>query len=322
MTPASARHLDGRADVHAGGREPGRLLPALAGFGAAPGRNPWCATRSSARRLENRRYGYRRIAAQLRREGLVVNRKRVLRLMRAGQPAVPQGQSPSCRPRPNARHGWQVMPNLARGNLVLTGLDQLWVADITYVRLLEEFAYSRHRAGCLQPAGHRLGPGGACAGWPHGGGARHGAEGPAARLMAVSSTIPIGAYNMPVADYTTVLGRHGIQASMSRVGNPYDNAKRRELHEDPQARGDRRARLPRHPMRPPGDRTLHRAGLQSPAAPFRARLSTAGGVRGKLAAIWGCCAAAPDGIDRNLSQVLRVSREGCSPGSRRCASAR
>ena len=40
----------------------------------------------------------------------------------------------------NSRHEWRVVPNLARG-LVLSGLDQLWVADITYVRLLEEFAF-------------------------------------------------------------------------------------------------------------------------------------------------------------------------------------
>src|ERR1700675_5153319 len=39
-----------------------------------------------------------------------------------------------------SRHGWRVVPNLARG-IELTGLDQLWVADITYIRLLEEFAY-------------------------------------------------------------------------------------------------------------------------------------------------------------------------------------
>ena len=40
----------------------------------------------------------------------------------------------------DSRHGWRVVPNLARG-MALTGLDQLWVADITYVHLAEEFAY-------------------------------------------------------------------------------------------------------------------------------------------------------------------------------------
>src|SRR5580704_554559 len=89
--------------------------------------------------LANRRYGYRRIAAQLRRDGLVANHKRVLRLMR-------QDNLLCLRKRPfvpvttDSRHEWRVVPNLARG-LVPTDLDQLWVADITYVRLLEEFAY-------------------------------------------------------------------------------------------------------------------------------------------------------------------------------------
>jgi transposase InsO family protein len=89
--------------------------------------------------LAKRRYGYRRIAAQLRRDGLVVNHKRVLRLMRQDnllclrrRPFVPVTT--------NSRHEWRVVANLARG-LVPSGLDQLWVADITYVRLLEEFAY-------------------------------------------------------------------------------------------------------------------------------------------------------------------------------------
>src|SRR5258707_1011915 len=86
-----------------------------------------------------RRYGYRRIAAQLRRDGLVANHKRVLRLMRRDnllclrkRPFVPVTT--------DSRHAWRVVPNLARG-LVPTGLDQLWVADITYVRLSEEFAF-------------------------------------------------------------------------------------------------------------------------------------------------------------------------------------
>ena len=89
--------------------------------------------------LAKRRYAYRRIAAQLRRDDLVVNHKRVLRLMRQDNllclrrlPFVPVTT--------NSRHEWRVVPNLARG-LVPSGLDQLWVADIIYVRLLEEFVY-------------------------------------------------------------------------------------------------------------------------------------------------------------------------------------
>lgn len=86
--------------------------------------------------LANRRYGHRRIAAQLRREGFVVNHKRVLRLMRQDNLLVLR-RRPFVPVTTDSRHDWCVVPNLARG-LVPTGLDQLWVADITYVRLREE----------------------------------------------------------------------------------------------------------------------------------------------------------------------------------------
>jgi transposase InsO family protein len=89
--------------------------------------------------LAHRHYGYRRIAAQLRREGHVVNAKRVLRLMREdnllclrAKPFVPRTTM--------SRHGFALRPNLTRG-LRPTGLDQIWVADITYVRLGEAFVY-------------------------------------------------------------------------------------------------------------------------------------------------------------------------------------
>lgn len=89
--------------------------------------------------LAHRHYGYRRITAQLRREGRAVNHKRVLRLMRAdnllclrARPFVP------CTT--DSRHGFAIVPNLIR-SLLATGLDQIWVADITYVRLGEAFVY-------------------------------------------------------------------------------------------------------------------------------------------------------------------------------------
>ena len=89
--------------------------------------------------LANRQYGYRRIAAQLRREGFVVNRKRVLRLMREDN-LLALRSKPFVPITTDSRHEWRVVPNLARG-LVPTALDQLWVADITYVRLREQFAF-------------------------------------------------------------------------------------------------------------------------------------------------------------------------------------
>jgi len=89
--------------------------------------------------LRDRHYGYRRITAELRRQGLIVNGKRVLRLMRAdnllslrAKPFVPCTTM--------SRHDYAIVPNLAR-SLTPTGVDQLWVADITYVRLAEGFVY-------------------------------------------------------------------------------------------------------------------------------------------------------------------------------------
>jgi putative transposase len=84
------------------------------------------------------RYGYRRLTAQLRREGVVVNSKRVRRLMHeAGISSSP----PKRRIRTtNSDHPYPRFPNLVLG-LLVSRPDQIWVADITYVRLLDSFVY-------------------------------------------------------------------------------------------------------------------------------------------------------------------------------------
>ena len=171
--------------------------------------------------LGNRRYGYRRIAAQLRRDGLVANHKRVLRLMRRDnllclrrRPFVPVTT--------DSRHQWRVVPNLARG-LVPTGLDQLWVADITYVRLAEEFAFL---AVLLDAFSRRV------IGWAldiH----LRASLATTALQMAIAARRPTPGSLIHHSDrgvqyacgeYTVLLAAHDIQPSMSRVGNPYDNA--------------------------------------------------------------------------------------------------
>src|SRR5439155_6977708 len=87
--------------------------------------------------LKDRHCGYRRIGRLLKREGWVVNHKRVLRLMG-------EDNLLSIRRRrfviTDSEHKWRVYPNLAR-RMVLSGINQLWVADITYVRLQQEFIY-------------------------------------------------------------------------------------------------------------------------------------------------------------------------------------
>ncbi len=89
--------------------------------------------------IGHRHYGYRRLTALLRRDGWAVNHKRVLRLMRTDNLLCLRRRAfvPATT---DSRHDWRVVPNLARG-MAVTGLDQLWVADITYLRLLEEFAF-------------------------------------------------------------------------------------------------------------------------------------------------------------------------------------
>ena len=173
--------------------------------------------------LEMPGYGYRRIYHTLLRQGWRVNHKRVLRLMRA--------DNLLCLRRrkfviftTDSNHNLPIYPNLA-ADLTITGINQLWVADITYVRLEREFVYL---AVVLDVYSRR------CIGWAL---ARHmRAELPVAALeMALrqrSGTADLrqlvhhsdrGSQYASRA-YTELLTSHGIAISMSRAGNPYDNA--------------------------------------------------------------------------------------------------
>jgi transposase InsO family protein len=172
--------------------------------------------------LENRHYGYRRVARELHDNGLVANHKRVLRLMRRDN-LLCLGKRPFVPVTTDSRHEWRVVPNLARG-LVPTGLDQLWVADITYVRMLEEFAFL---AVVLDAFSRRV------IGWAletH----LRASLATTALQMAIAARQPAPGslihhsdrgVQYACGDYTSVLEAHGIEPSMSRVGNPYDNAK-------------------------------------------------------------------------------------------------
>ena len=85
-----------------------------------------------------RRYGYRRVAAELRRRGMLVNHKRVARIMR--QDGLLGVQPRAFVATTDADHPLEVYLNLA-ARIKLTGINQLWVADITYIRLKAEFVY-------------------------------------------------------------------------------------------------------------------------------------------------------------------------------------
>jgi transposase InsO family protein len=167
--------------------------------------------------------GYRYITHELRREhGLIINHKRVLRLMRQDN-LLCLRHKPFVPPTTASRHKWKIVPNLVRG-LELTGLDQLWVADITYIRLQEQFCY----LAVVLDAFSR-----AVIGW-------HMADHLRASLavgaleMALRERQPAWGSLIHHSDrgvqyacpqYSNLLQTHGVAASMSRVGNPYDNAK-------------------------------------------------------------------------------------------------
>ncbi len=169
--------------------------------------------------LEMPAYGYRRITAQLQREGFRVNHKRVLRLMR-------EDNLLCLRTRPfvhttNSNHAFPLYPNLVP-RLEVTGLNQLWIADITYVRLRLEFIYL---AVVLDAFSRR------CIGWcldRH----LHTELTLAALQMALAGrAVKSGLVHhsdrgvqYAAHAYTDVLAEHSIRISMSRRGNPYDNA--------------------------------------------------------------------------------------------------
>ena len=172
--------------------------------------------------LAHRHYGYRRIAAQIRREGFAVNHKRVLRLMREDNLLCLRKRA-FVPVTTDSRHGWRVVANLARG-MVPTGLDQLWVADITYIRLQEEFAFL---AIVLDAFSRRV------VGWALETHLRASLAIAALRMALAARRPPPGSLvhhsdrgvQYACGDYTALLTAHDIQPSMSRIGNPYDNAK-------------------------------------------------------------------------------------------------
>jgi len=169
--------------------------------------------------LEYPRYGYRRMTAQLRREGFIVNHKRVLRLMREKELLV--------KPRKgyvrttDSAHGMRVYPNLY-SRRTFGRVNQAWVADITYVRLGNGFCYL---AAILDAYSRRV------VGW--------------ALSRNIDSALVIEALSRAIEerdpprrvihhsdrgkqyasdDYIKLLKSRKFRISMARKGNPYDNA--------------------------------------------------------------------------------------------------
>jgi transposase InsO family protein len=164
-------------------------------------------------------YGYRRITAELNRRGFAVNHKRVLRLMRQDNLLCLRHKAFVVTT--DSRHSLPLYANLAR-DIVPTRVNQLWVADITYIRLRLEFVYL---AVLLDAFSRRV------IGWALGRTLEAGLA-VAALRMALGQRRPQPGLvhhsdrgvQYASLDYTTLLGQHKVQISMSRKGNPYDNA--------------------------------------------------------------------------------------------------
>jgi putative transposase len=165
------------------------------------------------------RYGYRRVTYQLQREGKQVNHKKVLRLMRESDLL--------CRVKrkrvktTNSRHRFPRYPNLVKG-VAIRCLNQVWLADITYIRIRTGFVY----LAAILDAFSRKVIGYAVSG-------------------ALDTTLTLQALKMAIAErkpgpgvihhsdqgvqyasseYVNELMSHGFEVSMARTGNPYENA--------------------------------------------------------------------------------------------------
>lgn len=169
--------------------------------------------------LEMRSYGYRPITEELHRRGVIVNHKRVLRLLRADNLLCLRRRAYVTTT--DSNHKLTVYPNLAR-ELVLSNINQLWVADITYIRLKREFIYL---AVLLDAFSRR------CIGWALSRQINTQLALAALRMALQTRTIQPGLVHhsdqgvqYASYEYVAVLHRYDIQISMSRTGNPYDNA--------------------------------------------------------------------------------------------------
>jgi transposase InsO family protein len=167
------------------------------------------------------RYGYRRITIELYRRGFEANHKVVYELMKIDNLLCVKKQFvPKTT---DSEHNLPVYPNLAR-DLVVIGINQLWAADITYIRLVREFIYL---AVIIDVFSRK------CIGWKLG--------------RDIDAKLALAALNMALEDrkdmglsnlvhhsdqgvqyasweYVDRLKENGIKISMSRKGNPYDNA--------------------------------------------------------------------------------------------------
>ena len=189
---------------------------------AAPvGADPDMNLRDAIQRiaLEFSSYGRPRITAELKRRGWEVNHKRVHRILREDNLLCLRRRKFVLTT--DSGHALRVYPNRAR-QMLLTDVDQLWRADITYVRLQEEFVFL---AVILDAYSRRV------IGWALDRTLETGLALTALRMALSRRSIGPGLVHhsdrgvqYASRDYTDLLQSQGIQISMSRKGNPWDNA--------------------------------------------------------------------------------------------------
>lgn len=165
-------------------------------------------------------YGYRRVTRALLRQGSRVNHKRVLRIMRE-HGLLAQVRRAFKVATTDSNHGYRIYPNLLKG-LRINGTNQVWVADLTYIRILSGFLYL---AVVMDLYSRKV------VGW-----ALSKSLKSELCLEALHSAIKTRQLNTPCIhhsdrgvqyacdNYIMTLQQNGFEISMSRKGNPYDNA--------------------------------------------------------------------------------------------------
>jgi putative transposase len=167
--------------------------------------------------VESPAYGYRRITAELQKRGFAINHKRVLGMMREDNLLCVRRRA--FRVTTDSRHNLPVYPNLA-DQMAPTAINQLWFADITYIRLRTEFVYL---AVVLAAFSRRV------IGWALGRTLEAELAVSALRMALLERKPQPGLVHhsdrgvqYASGNYTELLKQHQAQISMSRKGNPYD----------------------------------------------------------------------------------------------------
>jgi putative transposase len=229
-------------------------------------------------------YGHRRVARQLAREGMAVGRERVRRLMREQGLTLRPKRRWMCTTQSN--HGHKVWPNLAK-DFRPTGMNQLWVADLTYIAMARGFVYL---AAILDAYSRRV------IGWALGSTLEATLAIEALRMALATRRVTLGLIHhsdrgvqYACGDYVGLLQSAGIAVSMSRRAMPTDNAQAESFMKtfkceevylwDYADEADARAHTAEFIERVYNERRLHSALDYVPPAEFERNLAAAAPVR-------------------------------------------